>query len=174
MVGRVGRVRSVGRVGVAIALVLASGCGGNPSQPSLFRLGQPFELRYGARAELDGDAMLLFDDVSSDSRCPIDAQCVSAGEALVSVRFGTRPVPPPGVRLGVLIDGALIVDGVRVPVPWCTAEPSLVNCRLSTSEGRSTVTTGAYTIRLIQLTPSPRAATPIAPGDYVGTFVVAR
>jgi hypothetical protein len=163
----------VGIVGV-VSLGLGIGCGANPSQPSPFRLGEPFELRLGGRAEFDGDAVLSLDDVSFDSRCPIDAQCVWAGEALVGVKFGTRSNPPPaGPSLRLLIDGAPIVDGVRVPVPWCTAEPSPIDCRLSTSEGKSAVRTGAHTIRLIQLTPAPRAATPIARGDYVGTFVVA-
>jgi hypothetical protein len=169
----VGFVGSVGRAGV-LGLVLSSGCGGNPSQPSPFRLGEPFEVRIGARAELDGDSFLLLDAVPSDSRCPVDVQCVTAGEALVGVRFGTRTSPPPaGPRITLFINGAPIVDGVRAPVPWCTAQPLPVDCRLSTSEGKSTVKAGAYTIRLIRLTPVPRAGTSIAPGDYVGTFVVA-
>ena len=169
-----GIVGRVSRVGVVVALVLGSGCSGSPSQPSPFRFGEPFALRLGARAEFNGDSLLAFDDVPSDSRCPVDALCVWAGEAVVSVRFAVRSSPPPPpLRLEGFSNGALIVDGVAVPVPWCTAEPSPINCHLSTSVGKSTVTTGAYAIRLIQLTPAPRAVAPVARGDYVGTFVVA-
>jgi hypothetical protein len=171
----VGIVGRVSRVGVVLSLVLGSGCSGSPSHPTRFRLGEPVTLRLGARAEFDGDSVLAFDDVPSDSRCPVDALCVWAGEAVVSVRFAVRSSQPPSpLRLEGFSNGALIVDGVAVPVPWCTAEPSPINCHLSTSEGKSTVRTGAYAIRLIQLTPAPRAAAPVARGDYVGTFLVAR
>ena len=165
----------VGRVGVA-ALVLWSGCNGNPARPSPFKLGEPFELRLGARAEFDGDAFLLFDDVRSDSRCAIDVQCVRAGEAVVSVNFGLRssPPPPPGTITitAVGLNDFLIVDGAPVAPPWCTSPPGTLNCRLTTAEGKSTAKAGAYTIRLIGLAPVPRAGTPIARGDYVGTFVI--
>jgi hypothetical protein len=134
-------------------------------------------MRIGVRVEFDGDAFFMLDDVPSDSRCPADVQCVRAGEAVVSVIFGTRsiPPPPPGtITLTLMVNGSLIVDGVAVPVPWCTPPPGTINCRLATAEDKSTVKTGAYTIRLIRLTPVPRASTPVARGDYVGTFVVSR
>jgi hypothetical protein len=170
----VGIVGGVSRVGVVVSLVVGSGCSGSPAQPSPFRFGEPFELRLGARAEFDGDSVFMFEDVPSDSRCPVGALCVSAGEAVVSVMFGARSSPPPPMlRAGVIINGALVdSDGSLVPVPWCTAEPAPINCRLGTSEGKSSVRTGAYAIRLIQLMPAPRAAAPVARGDYVGTFVV--
>jgi hypothetical protein len=168
----------VGRVGV-LAMVLWSGCSGNPSQPSPFRLGEPFDVRIGARVEVDDDSFLMFDDVRVDSRCPVDAQCVRAGEAVVSVIFGTRSIPPPRpgtitITIAAGFNDFLIIDGVAVPPPWCTSPPGTLTCRLTTSEGKSTATAGAYTIRLIGLAPVPRAGTPIARGDYVGTFVVSR
>jgi hypothetical protein len=166
----------VGRVGV-LALVLWSGCS-NPAQPSPFRLGESFELRLRARAEFDGDSFLMFEDVPSDTRCPVDTQCVRAGEAVVSVIFGTRsiPPPPPGTTAltgTVLVNGSVIIDGVAVPVPWCTSPSGTIYCRLATAEGKSTSKAGAYTIRLIGLTPVPRAAS-IARSDYVATFVISR
>ena len=170
IVGRVGRV-------AVLALVLATGCSGSPAQPSPLKFGEPFELRLGARAEFDGDAFLLFDDVRSDSRCAIDVQCVRAGEAVVSVNFGLRssPPPPPGtITITAGINDFLIVDGAPVPPPWCTSPPGTSTCRLTTSEGKSTAKAGAYTVRLIGLAPIPRAGISIARGDYVGTFVVSR
>ena len=79
-----------GAVVVACSRWGCSGCAGSPAQPSTLRLGEPFELRLGARATLDGDTVLTFADVPSDSRCPMDALCVWEGEAVVSVMFGQR------------------------------------------------------------------------------------
>lgn len=158
-----------------LALLLCNGCSGSPSQPSPFRLGESFELRLGARAELDGDSFLLFDDVPSDSRCAIDVQCVRAGEAVVSVRFGVRNGPTaPTLRAIITVNGVVVDANGPIPLPFCTPEPGTVECRLTTSEGQSAVKTGAHTIRLVQLTPTPRAGASIARSDYVGTFVVTR
>jgi hypothetical protein len=161
---------------VVVVLPAFSACGGTPSEPSPLRLGEPFELRLGARAEFDGDSFFMFDDVPSDSRCPVDVQCVHAGEAVVSVMFGARSGPPPPMfRFIVTVNGVLVDgDGMPIPVPGCTPEPGPINCRLTTAEGKSTAKSGAHTLRLTRLTPTPRASAPVARGDYVGTFVVSR
>ena len=62
-----------------------AGCAGNPTQPSQFALGESFELRPGASAILQGGLTITFDRVESDSRCPMDALCVWAGDAIVIV-----------------------------------------------------------------------------------------
>ena len=71
---------------VAIALVswtsVASGCAAHPSQPSR-PLGQPFDLKAGTSAVLTDGLRLTFDRVRADSRCPLDALCIQAGEAIV-------------------------------------------------------------------------------------------
>lgn len=59
------------------------GCAGSPTQPS--RFGQPIELRRGTSAILPEGLKVAFDDVRSDSRCPMDAICVWAGDATVAV-----------------------------------------------------------------------------------------
>lgn len=61
------------------------GCAGNPIEPSQFPLGQPFELRAGDSETLRGGLTITFGRVNSDSRCPMDALCVWAGDAIVSV-----------------------------------------------------------------------------------------
>ena len=69
------------------ALVLAfltAGCFNNPTGPDA-TVGMPFELKLGAIASLPDSAKLRFDNVRSDSRCPIDAICVRAGEAIIAV-----------------------------------------------------------------------------------------
>ena len=60
----------------------AFGCAAHPSQPSR-PLGQPFDLKAGASAVLANDLKLTFDRVRADSRCPLDAVYIQAGEAIV-------------------------------------------------------------------------------------------
>jgi hypothetical protein len=166
----------VGRAGV-LALVLWSGCGGSPTQPSPVALGEPFELRPGERTAIAGGLSLLFADVASDSRCPIDASCVSAGEALADVIFLIRSEDPPARSLSLLslqlyVNGVPIIDGQSATVPWCAGDITRLECRLSTAAAKSTAGARAFTIRLVDLKPHRRAATPVVRGDYVGTFVI--
>ena len=176
-VGRVGLTKTMRPYAVfgSVLLGAAIACAGNPAQPSPLPLGEPFELRLGERAAIAGDVSLLFVDVASDSRCPIDATCVSAGEALADVLFMVRREQPPGLSLivGVYINGVPIIDGQLATVPWCVGELSRRECRLSTAAARSTAHSRPFTVRLIDLKPHPRAAAQIPRGDYVGTFVVA-
>ena len=65
--------------------MLCAGCAGSATRPGDTRLGQPFELRSGASAILDGGLTITFDRVASDSRCPMDALCIRAGDAIVAV-----------------------------------------------------------------------------------------
>jgi len=48
-------------------------------------LGQSFELRAGSSATVEGGLTIAFNGVKSDSRCPMDALCVWAGDAIVAV-----------------------------------------------------------------------------------------
>ena len=75
---------------VLLAALGAAGCV-NPTSPDAV-LGKPFELRTGASAELPDGSQLTFTRVVSDSRCPIDAICISAGDAEISVQLR----PPKG------------------------------------------------------------------------------
>jgi len=72
------------RVLIAIAIVAACGCFKNPTGPDAV-VGTPFELKLGAIATLPDNARLRFDNVRSDSRCPIDAICITAGDATIAV-----------------------------------------------------------------------------------------
>jgi hypothetical protein len=70
----------------AVALVSCStlvfGCAAHPSQPSR-PIGQPFDLKAGTSAVVADGLKLTFDRVRADSRCPLDALCIQAGEAIV-------------------------------------------------------------------------------------------
>jgi hypothetical protein len=65
--------------------VLTAGCAGHSTAPSQQPLGQPFDLRPGASAAVEGGLKVTFERVPSDSRCPMDALCIRAGEALVAL-----------------------------------------------------------------------------------------
>ena len=74
-----------------IVSLLCTGCAGSSTQPSQTPLGEPFELRSGASAILDGGLTITFDRVASDSRCPMNALCIWAGDALVLVTISQNP-----------------------------------------------------------------------------------
>ena len=53
-------------------------------------LESPFDLKVGRSAVLPGGLMVTFDSVTSDSRCPMDAICVTAGEATIAMTLSGR------------------------------------------------------------------------------------
>ena len=69
-----------------LALVASLACAaGNPVSPALDR---DFELSGGASARVEGtDLVSRFEAVPNDSRCPVDVQCISAGDATVALRL---------------------------------------------------------------------------------------
>jgi hypothetical protein len=74
-----------------IAGVLTAGCGPlrNPIELNV-ALGTPFDMKIGTTAVVPGGLAIRFDAVASDSRCPINATCVHAGEAVVVMTFAER------------------------------------------------------------------------------------
>jgi hypothetical protein len=56
--------------------------------------GQAFALPLGKTAAVKGsDVRLTFKDVRTDSRCPVDVQCVWAGEAKIGVVISGNGTP---------------------------------------------------------------------------------
>jgi hypothetical protein len=83
-----------------LLLVLATaGCSGNPTQPDRVPKGEPFDLRVGDAALTTDDIRIRFDTVRSDSRCPMDALCVRAGEAVIALTVGRTGEVPEGREL---------------------------------------------------------------------------
>lgn len=68
-----------------LALLLVAGCSDSPTQPDRIAAGDPFELGVGRTAVTTDGLRVRFDAVRSDSRCPMDALCVRAGEAVIAV-----------------------------------------------------------------------------------------
>lgn len=83
-------VSSSALLAVLLGAALGLGCAASPSRPSGVPLGQPFELRPGSSATMAGGPSLTFNRVLSDSRCPMDALCVWAGDAVVAVSLSHR------------------------------------------------------------------------------------
>lgn len=56
----------------------------SPFEPArIVQAGVPFTVDAGQVVRLESELMITFDSVTADSRCPIDAICVSAGDATV-------------------------------------------------------------------------------------------
>jgi hypothetical protein len=79
------------------ALGLSVACASVPTRPSPLPLGQSFELRAGASASVQGGLTMVFERVASDSRCPMDAFCVWAGDATLALRL-SRGTGQPAMR----------------------------------------------------------------------------
>lgn len=136
--------RSVARWGSigALALTLCS-C----RKPVTASLGEPVDLHVRRAVTFrKSDLDLYFRRVVSDSRCPRGAQCVSAGEAVVTLE-------------GRILKGP--VESFDVRLPGGEAPDSII---WKPYDG--------YRIRLARLEPYPLAGGVADTTVYVGTFVV--
>jgi len=77
-----------------LSAAVSVGCARNPMEPA--QIG-PFELQVGASAKLADGLTITVDRVTSDSRCPMDALCVWAGDAVVTVSL-SQPSGGPVTR----------------------------------------------------------------------------
>ncbi|MCH7746033.1 MAG: PKD domain-containing protein [Chloroflexi bacterium] len=113
-----------------------------PSQPAL---GKPFRLAIGQIAFFESEGLRFqFLEVTEDSRCPIDALCVRAGQAtiLLGVSGGSQP-------------------------------PSLFEITLEGGkEGQASQQFGDYLIEFTGLEPHPKSAEQIDMASYVATLAV--
>ena len=130
-------------VSTLLGAIVSLGCGASSTSPTEVQLGQVFELRAGASATLQDGLRVTFDGVRSDSRCPMDALCVWAGDAVVAVRLSHAAGSP--------------------------AERELHTAERSGSETSYL----AYVVKLVALAPYPRLDRQIRPDDYVATLTVA-
>ena len=126
---------------VVAAALTAAGCKGvTDVQP-----GEPFQLQVGQVAVVpDSSLALRFEAVPQDSRCPVDVQCIWAGDGVV--RLGLRT----------------------------SADSSTADLHTNPGAGSARVQAGAWTIELLSLAPAPHANHPIPAGDYIATLQVRR
>src|SRR5262245_45596774 len=74
---------------VIASLGLAVACDSSPTSPEgpEVRLDDSFELRPGETATVSGEGLTVaFEGVPADSRCPVDVNCITAGDATVRLR----------------------------------------------------------------------------------------
>ncbi len=70
---------------LVLALLLGAACDESLQGPTA-RLDETFTLRPGESASIERVLMTVrFDEVTRDSRCPIDAVCIQAGSASVAL-----------------------------------------------------------------------------------------
>lgn len=127
------------RQGPVVLAMLALACGGGdgvfPSPQVAPRLDRPFTLREGEAAVFSEPALVItFVGVPADSRCPINAYCVWAGDA--TVRLVLHVGPPWGEGPDLQVDLHTLLDPRETP--WGPY----------------------YTLRLLGLAPAPVAGQP--------------
>ena len=125
------------------ALALAS-C----RKPVVATVDQPFVLHVGQPARLaKSDLDLYFRRVVSDSRCPTGVQCVTAGDAVVTLE-------------GRIMKGPVESFEVRLPGGEASQDSTLWKAY------------DGYRVRLMRLEPYPTAGVAKDTTAYVGTFVL--
>jgi hypothetical protein len=128
---------------VAFALAVAS-C----RKPITVALDTPFRLEVGRAARVaKSDLDLYFRRVQSDSRCPANVTCITAGEAIV-------------VLEGRILEGP--VEPFEVGLPGGAVQQDSIPKRAY----------DGYRIQLLKLDPYPTAGGPVDTTAYVGTFRV--
>lgn len=133
---------TVSRAGwIAILMLAVVSC----QKPVPATLDKPIDLAVGRAATFqEGDLDLYFRRVVTDSRCPRDVQCITAGEAFVALECRSPTTPPESFEV-----------------------------RLQGGEDSINGTTyNGYSIRLVELKPHPVAGVTPDTAAYIGTFIV--
>ena len=116
-----------------------------PAPPQTVRLGRSFNLRVGRQVTLKRERLRIrFVKVSEDSRCPVNVQCIWAGNAAVRLEVSRNVRDKRTLTLNTAGSDTL---------------PGEVHYSL-------------YRVRLVRLTPYPRSNRKIGPGDYTATLEV--
>jgi hypothetical protein len=128
----------------ALFLLLAAGAGAAQTAGG----GREFKLRAGRVVTPDGGALRVrFVRVASDSRCPVDVECVWAGNAELLFEVGG--------------------DRRR-------GKKSLKLNTNASPERPGEVKYGRYTLKLVGLAPQKRSGREIRPGQYTATLLVSK
>ena len=63
------------------------------SEVKVYKYGDELELRLGEVGIIDGvDETIEFVDVLEDSRCPLNVECIWAGNGKVQIRFSSKEI----------------------------------------------------------------------------------
>ena len=106
-----------------LAALLTAACFSSPTAPDAV-IGAPFDLRAGATAALPDGLTIKFETVRSDSRCPMDAVCVWAGEAIVALSVAKATGGPEARELSTTPGGSAITyAGYTISLTGLTPYP---------------------------------------------------
>lgn len=116
---------------------------------STFQLDKSFTLDQGGTSywEEDNSINVTFDRVVSDSRCPIDAECIWAGLAEVQITFTQSGL---------------------------SQTDTLISGDFTNTNHTDTGHFGHFTVKLLQLQPAPLAGQPIPQEDYRVELIIAK
>lgn len=141
------RLSRNGVAGLFLACVVLLG-GHVAASAQTARVGREFRMKVGQVVTLDGGNLRVrFVRVGSDSRCPVDVNCVWAGNAELLFEVGGR--------------GRRGRTALRLNTNAGPERPG---------EGRY----GRYTLKLVGLAPQPRSTGKIAAGRYTATLLVSK
>lgn len=137
------------RVPVLFALTFVALLGGHcVAEAQTARVGREFNIKVGRVVTLDGGRLRVrLARVASDSRCPVDVDCVWAGNAELLFEVGER--------------GRKKRTMLRLNTNASPERPG---------EARY----GRYTLKLSGLAPQPRSTRKIAVGLYTATLLVSK
>jgi len=134
---------------VAGGAVLTGGCSSGGTQPLPGRsvaLGTEFSLAMSETVGVQNEGLAVtLTGVPEETRCPIDAICVSAGNAAVIVRLNKTGQAASDLRLNT-----------------------------NPANGPTGASAHGYTVRLTELQPYPSASMPRPPSAYVARLVVTK
>jgi hypothetical protein len=114
---------------VALTLLLAVtvACAHTPQVPPATRtadIGEPFTLRPGESAAIaETPARITFERILSDNRCPVDVQCITAGEARGSFRLEAEPGRSEAFTLDTDRNATAVVAGYRLSLNSVSPAP---------------------------------------------------
>jgi hypothetical protein len=129
----------------AVLIIAAASC--SKTSPTASLAPTSFSLRAAESININnGVARVTLYRIDNDSRCPIDVQCVSAGNAVV------------------------VFSIIDTTCKTCLPAQQFVN---TISEPR-TVDAAGYRVKIDSLLPAPRNGRIIAQSDYIAYFTISK
>ena len=132
--------------GLMIGLISLTACSGVPGTSGIdAELDTPFQLKIGQSAQIVSEGLTIdFLEVTEDSRCPGDVECIVAGKVSTLISITEN-------------------DAVRGDY----------NLTFGNGEDSSAVTTpDGFTVQLKAVAPYPNTSQPIDRADYKAIFLV--
>lgn len=118
---------------------------GSSNNQVTLKLGENFKVRINEAAEVEGITVRLV-DVTNDSRCPINATCITAGTVQAEVAMNSKSV----------------------------SKETRATLTLGSSSDKAETVVNTYRIKLLDIQPLPTAGQETTASDYIAEFVVTK